>query len=233
MPATMMLVCLEAEEEEREGMVQLPLPAEWAQGISLTRRHARRNTHTRPHVRVIQRVRQRWLDGIPKRPRKCSSLPRARSLGGAALTKRELEDARILQFLEPNWDKDRPRVRGDCEPGGKNEARPCPWVSCRYNLFLDVKEHADRATIKLNFPHLAGPEEMDPERSCAMDLADDGEHALEEVGQSMNLGVERVRQISASALQELRVKEIREDVLVQIRLDAARAVRTRKGTNRP
>lgn len=30
----------------------------------------------------------------------------------------------------------RPKTRGDC----KGNARPCPWVSCRYSMLLDIME---------------------------------------------------------------------------------------------
>jgi hypothetical protein len=41
---------------------------------------------------------------------------------------------------------ERPRTRGDCE----DVVRPCPYVSCKYNLYLDVNPHT--GSIKLNYP---------------------------------------------------------------------------------
>lgn len=59
--------------------------------------------------------------------------------------------------------EDRPRARGDCEGG----PRPCPWVSCRYHLALDVNELS--GGLKLNHP---GVEVWDMPETCALDLAD-------------------------------------------------------------
>lgn len=92
----------------------------------------------------------------------------------------------------------KPRTRGDCE----NVPRPCPWVSCRYNLYADVSEETGR--IKINFPDLE-PEEM--AESCALDIADRGGVTLEEVGLLMRLTRERIRQIEVRGL--LKVKTSR------------------------
>jgi len=94
---------------------------------------------------------------------------------------------------------DRPRVRLDCLPGGCNEARPCPWVSCRHHLALGVDEH--NGNIKLNFP------DVDIEcmnETCALDVADRGGETLDGVGERLNLTRERVRQLELEAFVVLR-----------------------------
>ncbi len=88
----------------------------------------------------------------------------------------------------------RPKTRGECMDG----PRPCPWVGCRHNLFLDVTESG---SLKFNHPGVDPTEMVD---SCALDIADKGNHALEEVGKYMNLVRERVRQIEAEGLIQLR-----------------------------
>lgn len=93
-------------------------------------------------------------------------------------------------FYDPKFDKLRPRHRGDCS----QEDRPCPWVGCRYHLYLDVSEKT--GSIKLNFPDIA-PEDM--QVSCALDVADLGGVTLETVSALMNLTRERVRQIEDAA----------------------------------
>lgn len=90
---------------------------------------------------------------------------------------------------------DRPRTRADCKGG----LRPCPWVSCSAHLYLDVNPKT--GTIKLNFPDL----EVDELTvTCALDVADQGPHSLEETGDLMNLTRERVRQVELHGLWKLR-----------------------------
>lgn len=81
----------------------------------------------------------------------------------------------------------RPKTRGECVGG----ARPCPFVGCRYNLYLDISA---RGNIKFNFPDLP-PEDMPAYRSCALDLADSGPLTLYEIGAALNLTRARAMQI--------------------------------------
>lgn len=94
--------------------------------------------------------------------------------------------------LPPEADRDvvRPRTRGDCKDG----YRPCPFVSCRYHLYLDVQP--ETGSVKINFPGLE-PDQLS--QTCALDVADAGGATLEEVGRLMNLTRERVRQIESRA----------------------------------
>lgn len=85
-----------------------------------------------------------------------------------------------------------PKTRGDCLGG----PRPCPYVSCRYNLFLDVSHIG---TLKLNFPDVE-PDQL--EKSCALDCADDGAMTLDAVGLAVNLTRERARQIEVQCFDK-------------------------------
>lgn len=94
--------------------------------------------------------------------------------------------------------------RGDCKGG----ERPCPWVSCKYHLYLDV--NPDNGSIKLNYPHL-GVDEI-PE-TCSLDVADlvsekegKAELAHDEIGRILNLTHERARQIELKALYQITFK---------------------------
>ncbi len=106
---------------------------------------------------------------------------------------------RKLRLLAQQYPEDprplRPKTRGDCEQG----QRPCPFMSCRYHLFLDVSPTT--GAIKMNFPDLDFDEIKD---TCALDRADDGGLALEEVGEVMNCTRERIRQIETTALRRVR-----------------------------
>jgi hypothetical protein len=116
---------------------------------------------------------------------------RARTISVKRMTKRELEIGRLLY---PETDYEKPRVRSECADG----PRPCPFVSCKYHLYIDVS--ARTGAIKLNFPDL---EVWDLGESCALDVADRGGTTLEDVGAIMNLTRERIRQVEVKALAKL------------------------------
>jgi hypothetical protein len=75
-----------------------------------------------------------------------------------------------------------PVVRGLCD----ELPRPCPRWACRYHLFGEIKDGHET------------------EQSCALDIADEGEHTLQEVGETLGITRERVRQIESRALRKLR-----------------------------
>jgi len=87
-----------------------------------------------------------------------------------------------------------PVLRAHCVNG----PRPCPFVTCRHHLYLDV---LPSGTVKLNFPDLE-PWQMSP--SCALDVAEDGdEKTLQDVGRLMNVTRERARQMLDQSLRKL------------------------------
>jgi hypothetical protein len=73
--------------------------------------------------------------------------------------------------------------------------RPCPYVSCRYHLFLEVS--ATTGSLKINFPDL---EVWELVESCALDVADRGAQSTETIGGLLNLTPERARQLEQQAL---------------------------------
>lgn len=104
--------------------------------------------------------------------------------------------------IEDDVTYERPVTRGDC----LTEERPCPFVSCRHHLYLDVTA---AGTLKENFPDLEVWEIPD---TCSLDVAEKGSppgsgigdgSKLEDVAQTLNLTRERVRQIEAAALYKL------------------------------
>jgi hypothetical protein len=86
----------------------------------------------------------------------------------------------------------RPRTRGECA----RAPRPCPFVGCRHHLALDV---TSSGSIRIAYPDADEGRE-----TCSLDVADDGEHTLEEVGELLNLTRERIRQIEDTALRKIR-----------------------------
>jgi hypothetical protein len=118
---------------------------------------------------------------------------RSRSIRLLRVTRREARAAvERAQLLEAELD--RPKTRRECIDG----PRPCPHVSCRHHLYLDVNPHT--GTIKLNFPDL---EVWELGVSCALDIADLGGTPIETVGDLMNVTRERIRQIETQALSRL------------------------------
>ena len=122
---------------------------------------------------------------------------RAKTISGKRLSREEVKlNAQVVQQLE----EARPDHRGECRSG----QRPCPFVSCKYHLYLDV--NPETGTIKLNFPDL---DVWEMPFTCALDLADQGELTLEKIGSIMNLTRERIRQMENTILGKL--KEVLEE----------------------
>ncbi len=121
-------------------------------------------------------------------------LRRSKTLASRRLCKDEVREANeILAEVAAL----RPKGRGDCMDG----PRPCPWVSCKFHLYLDV--NPETGSIKLNFPDL---EVWEMTETCALDVADRGGITLEEVGEILNLTRERIRQVEVLGLEKLQIE---------------------------
>jgi hypothetical protein len=128
------------------------------------------------------------------------------ALSGRRATQAERRHAAAMAA---HYDANRvlPLTRGDCADG----PRPCPLVSCRYHLALDMDPR--RGSIKLNFPDL---EIWEMPETCALDVADRGGETLEAVGELLNVTRERARQLQGIAVRKLknheakRLQEMRE-----------------------
>jgi hypothetical protein len=127
--------------------------------------------------------------------RKRRTRARARTISIRRLSKAELNRGREQYPESDYW---RPASRGDCA----EMERPCPFVGCKYHLYIDV--HPVRGSIKVNFPDV---EVWEMTETCALDIADRGGITLEDVGQIMNLTRERVRQLETAGLARLQGTE--------------------------
>ena len=137
-----------------------------------------------------------WTDGDEAEPRRRSKTMSRKEMA------RDLRRRRLAGELDPEEqellaeiEKNRPRTRADCVIG----PRPCQFVSCKHNLYLDV--NPETGSIKLNFPD---KEIWELEHTCALDVAEKGGITLEEVGAIMNLTRERIRQVETRGLMKLR-----------------------------
>jgi hypothetical protein len=95
---------------------------------------------------------------------------------------------------------ERPKTRAECRDG----ERPCPWVSCRHNLILDVRPDG-RVVLAFDLDDDAAIEAMTD--TCALDVADRAADArgltLADVAQVMNVTRERIRQIEGVGLAKV------------------------------
>lgn len=130
-----------------------------------------------------------YLTREQRRSRRRDGAP-ARSIYRRQLTQVELAVGRERY---PVTDHGRPATRGECGEG----SRPCPFVSCKHHLYLDVTR---AGSIKLNFPDR---EPDDLEETCVLDIADEQGAKLSVVADAMNMTREGVRLIEKAALAKL------------------------------
>ncbi len=115
---------------------------------------------------------------------------------------------RPSEFLDIRYQ--RPRIRQDCEPGGINQQRPCPWVSCRYHLYLDiVDERDDENALEVNFPQ---KEVWEIPHTCLLDVTDLTEEVdhealtLEEIADLLGYSVERTESVLRKGMLKVRAR---------------------------
>lgn len=139
---------------------------------------------------------QESQEGRSRRSTRRKRPVRARTIPIKKMTKEQLRLGRLL--YPPEEGEDRPLTRADCQ----DSERPCPHVSCKHHLYLDV--NPETGSIKLNFPDI---DVWEMTETCALDVAERGGVTLEEVGEIMNLTRERIRQLEMSGLTKLEAAE--------------------------
>lgn len=105
----------------------------------------------------------------------------------------------------------RPVTTQECDeqhPDMGTPGEPCPFVSCIYNLAIDVNERTGSYAINVPFSFEDGDPVPDIEISpgahtCARKAALDGPLTMESIGESIGVSRERVRQIVDTALNKL------------------------------
>jgi hypothetical protein len=94
----------------------------------------------------------------------------------------------------------RPRTRAECEPGGWNEQRPCPFVGCKHHTYLDVNQ--SNGTLRTSGPLedlLSGKTRW----SCVLDVPTGG-LVLDEVGEVFGVSRQRIQQVEKDVLDNMR-----------------------------
>ena len=96
----------------------------------------------------------------------------------------------------------RPKTRDDCLNKGINEHRPCPWVSCRYHLGIEVK---GKTVTEV-------PNWDDGRETCALDVADEkAVRSKVEVAALMGMNLETISKTEHRAMPKLlRSKALKE-----------------------
>jgi hypothetical protein len=86
-----------------------------------------------------------------------------------------------------------PKTRGECRDG----PRPCGYLTCRHHLALDV---SFAGGVKVHWM----PDEDPAWPTCSLDVADLGQHNVDETAVLLGCSRERVRQVEEQALRKLR-----------------------------
>jgi len=148
---------------------------------------------------------------------KVAGAPR-RAIGARPLTVRVIpvsaRERRSYAQDRAEAERCRPKTRAQCQ-GSRWE--PCPFVSCRHHLYLDVTQGGK---LRINFPDL---EPQDMPWACSLDIADavaEGSlipggptpGTLEAVGRALNVTKERARQLICEAKAEALARARDEDV---------------------
>ena len=131
-------------------------------------------------------------DGLGTRCKKCHHEAGPRTIRVSKASKVEFATA---QAANQTAKRLLPMTRGECEMG----PRPCPYVSCRFHLYLSVNER--NGSIQLSFP---GKEPDELVVSCALDVAAAEGLRLEGVANAMGVTRERIRQIEFQAIRKIR-----------------------------
>jgi len=135
-----------------------------------------------------------------------TSLPRGRPSIGNARTIKTMSNLWSAETGLPSF---MGFPRSDCTDG----PRPCPLVGCPYNNYLDVNPRTGHITLTHGD---RAPEDVPPDESCSLDVADRGGLTLEEIANVLGLTRERIRQIELGAIKKIR-KILGDDWLEQMK----------------
>lgn len=110
----------------------------------------------------------------------------------------------------------RPKTRGDCIDG----PRPCPWVSCRHHLGVDLFEKPLRVVEH---------EGWEERETCSLDVADAGESSMRTIAYLMGMKHQRVDQIERTSIIKLqRMMQFRGITAEDFELDEMDSMRERR-----
>lgn len=84
---------------------------------------------------------------------------------------------------------ERPKRRQDC----KNGIRPCPFITCKYNLLLD----------RYSYDQLENDDSLwdDGKPSCVLDEADKGGLTFKTISYNLRMNLDSVRKLAAESVR--------------------------------
>ena len=139
-------------------------------------------------------------DPTTVKPRARTGRLRSVTLDAGRISQRSLDQGRQLYPLEEHrWAEGRPRSYELCEAIGLGGVIPCPFVSCRSHLYVDVDRRS--GNIRIARPDL---DPTDLPETCARRVSAKGGITLEALGEVTNVTRERIRQIEGLVFNELR-----------------------------
>jgi hypothetical protein len=111
--------------------------------------------------------------------------------------KRRRREDRLTESLKSRI---KPKIRAD----RYNISRPCPFVSCRYNLTYEISKSGQ---LLSRYGAGVGPLDLpDGTTNCVLDEIDNrGRMSIEEVSEIMREPSIEIRRVSASAIRHLRI----------------------------
>lgn len=139
-------------------------------------------------------------DPTTVRPRQTTGRVRPVTVAAKRISHRAIAQAQEVYPLEEHtFGEGRPRSYELCTKIGLGSVIPCPFVSCRSHLYVDV--NPANGSIRVSRPDL---DPTDLPETCGRRLMDQGGLTLESLGDGMNVTRERIRQLEMLALAELR-----------------------------
>ena len=83
-------------------------------------------------------------------------------------------------------------------------ARPCPYVSCRYNLALNVNRSGVICRLRHKDGSVIEPWELDPARSCVLDLVErEQSYTMSEIAELLCVSRQRMEAFYNQILSKL------------------------------
>lgn len=138
---------------------------------------------------------------MPKHTEHLKDMYRSAGLNDDGRPSRDMQEG--TRMRRQQWRKDtalaehdlaehpRPKTRAECQ----SSPRPCPYVSCKYHLAIEVNANG-------SITHYGDIETMT--QTCCLDVADKGDHTLDQIGTILGLTRERTRQIEEVAMRKVK-----------------------------